>query len=388
MILDFIKRLLFWSRDAPKTVTSNELEEVFSDLCIRELAFHACVNLVANAVSKCEAKTYVGGKEHRGAEYYLWNYAPNQNQNSSAFWHKLIYYMYRERAALVVENGGKLYVADNWCRQEFALLDDIFTQVTVGDFTFRRSFSASEVLFFELTSKDVRAILDGLYASYSRLIAYGMRGYRKSRGEKGVLELDTNLAGNSEFKKNFDSIRNGEFQKFAEKDDALLPLYRGMKYTSLASKTYNSDTTRDIRSMIDDVTDFYARGFGIPPSLLNGSVQNVDSATNQLLTFCVDPLVDNLQEEINRKRYGFAELRKGNYLEIDTRRIKHIDLLDASSNISGLVGSGVVCINDIRALLGQPLINESWAWGHFVTKNYAVAADMLAAAEKGELSEK
>ena len=210
-----------------------------------------------------------------------------------------------------------------------------------------------------------------------------MRGYKKSRGEKGTLELDATLSGDAKFQEAFNSIKNEGFKKFAEADNAIMPLYRGMKYTSLASKTYNSDTTRDIRAMIDDVTDFTARGIGVPACLVNGSVQNVDSATDQLLTFGVDPLVDNLQTEINRKRYGKSVLQ-GSFLKFDTQHIKHIDLLEAGSGIDKLVGSGAVCINDIRGLLGLPLINEPWAWEHYITKNYSTVAEDLAAAEKGE----
>ncbi len=383
MAFSFFKWLIR-SRDAPEPVAVEEMLDLFSELYIRELAFQSCVNLVANALSKCEVKTYVNGKAHKGPEWYRWNYAPNKNQNSSAFWHKLIHRMYRDRAALVVESDGNLLVADSWSRQEYAVREDVFSQVAVGDFTFSKSFAASDVLFFECSAEDIKVIVDGLYSSYSQLIAYGMRGYKKSRGEKGTLELDTNVAGDAKFQEAFENIKNEGFKRFAEADNAVMPLWRGMRYTSLASKTYNSDTTRDIRAMIDDVTDFTARGFGIPASLLNGSVQNVDSATDHFLTFSIDPLADNLQEEINRKRYGAAAVLRGTYLELDTRRIKHIDLLEASSGIEKLVGSGVVCINDVRALLGQQLINEPWAWEHFITKNYSTVAKALAALEKGE----
>ena len=384
MAFEFL-RWLFGSRDAPETVTAEEMFQVYSEAYVRELAFDSCVNILANAISKCEVKTYIAGKEQKGPEYYRWNYAPNPNQNSSAFWNKLIHKMYRNGTALVVESGGNLLVADSWIREEFALRDDLFTQVTVGDFTFSKTFSASEVLFFRCSAENIKPVIDGLYNSYAQLIAYGMSGYKKSRGEKGTLELDANLAGDAKFQEAFNSIKNEGFKKFAEADNAIMPLYRGMKYTALSSKTYNSDTTRDIRAMIDDVTDFTARGIGVPACLVNGSVQNVDSATNQLLTFGVDPLVDNLQTEINRKRYG-KEVLRGSYMEFDTQHIKHIDLLEASSGIDKLVGSGAVCINDIRGLLGLPLINEPWAWEHYITKNYSTVIDAMAQVEKGEES--
>lgn len=378
MGFNFFKWLAKRAGEPPQPVSGTDFFDLGTDLYIRELAFHACENLVGNALSKCEFKTYRRGEEKKGAEYYLWNLAPNQNQNSTAFLHKLVHQMYNERCALVVENGGKLYIADSFERREYALYDDLFSQVTVGDFTFSRTFAQSDVLFFELTCENMRAITKGLYQSYGKLIAYGIKGYQKSRGTKGTLAVEAQIMQNKEFKRQYEELRNADFKRFAEAENAVLPLFRGMEFKELGSKTYSQDSTRDIRAMIDDVTDFTARAFGIPPALLNGAVQDVTSATEQLLTFCVDPLADNIQEEINRKRYGPTGLARGDYLQIDTSRMKHVDLLSSASSIDKLVSSGVVCINDIRALLGQPLITEDWAWQHFITKNYSTVADLLA----------
>ena len=43
-----------------------------------------------------------------------------------------------------------------------------------GDFTFNRSFTQSEVLYFRLNTVDIKRVTDGLYASYSKLINYSM----------------------------------------------------------------------------------------------------------------------------------------------------------------------------------------------------------------------
>ena len=322
-----------------------------------------------------------GGEEVKGEEYYLWNYAPNQNQNSNAFWQKLIHTLYHDRCVLVVENNGGLYVADSFIRKPYVLYNDLFTNVTVGDYTFARTFSRADVLYIEFSSEDMKAIIDGLYLSYGQLIQYGMKGYQKSRGEKGTLELDASAAGDAKANEAYNNIANGGFKTFAEAESAIMPLYRGMKYTPFTSKTYTADNTRDIRAMIDDVTDFTARGLGIPASLLNGSVQDVSSATDQLLTFAVDPLVDNIATEINRQRYGKTAVLRGDGVRIDTSCIKHIDLLGQASNIDKLLSSGVECVNDIRVMLGQTIINEPWAWTHFITKNYAEVQKVLEAQE-------
>lgn len=86
---------------------------------------------------------------------------------------------------------------------------------------------------------------------------------------------------------------------------------------------------------------------------------------------------------INRKRYGYAGFKNGNYVQIDTKAIKHVDLLSVSTAIDKLIASGAFCINDIRKLTGETIIDEAWANQHFMTKNYATVADLLESLQEG-----
>ena len=128
--------------------------------------------------------------------------------------------------------------------------------------------------------------------------------------------------------------------------------------------------------MIDDVSDFTAKGFNMPPALLRGDIQGTSDAVDQFLTFCIDPLADMIQEEINRKRIGQVEFSKGTKIVIDTKTIKHIDLFSISTAIDKLIGSGVFCINDIRKATGDEIIDET-VWQHWITKNYSSVEDLL-----------
>lgn len=364
------------ARVSSEDITAGEFFSLSAEIYVRELAFWQCTNLVANAVSKCEFKTFDRGKEIKGEEYYLWNIEPNKNQNSSVFLQKLISKLFSENEVLVVGANGQILVADSYTRREYALLDDIFEQVTVGDFKFERSFVQSDVLFIQLHSKNMRPLVNGLYETYKKLIDYGMRSYNKSRGTKGVLSMDAMAAGDQNAQRIFEDLKNSGFKRFADAENAVLPMWRGMNYTDLGSKTYTNEGTRDIRAMIDDVCDFTARAFGVPPALLSGDVQGVSDALDQFLTFCIDPLCDMLSEEINRKRYGKDVLR-GSRMQIDTKCVKHVDLLSVSTAIDKLIASGAFSVNDIRNVVGEPEIDEPWANQHFMTKNYSTVQDLL-----------
>jgi len=369
------------------TPTAVEIEEFFNiqaELVIRNLAFQTAVNLVANSVSKCEFKTYFKNEEVKKQEYYLWNVEPNRNQNSSEFIHEWISKLYEYNECLIIESNGQLLVADSFSKKDYALFDCQFTGVTVEDFTFNKTFLMSEVMYFKLNNKDIKKVINAMYESYGKLITYGQKSYQKSRGSKGTLEVNAIAEGKTNFKDTFERLMNERFKKFFEADNAVLPLFDGYKYTDIGSKTYSNEGTRDIKAMVDDIYDFTARAFGIPPVMLKGDTASLgDSVVNNLLTFCVDPLTDMLQEEIVRKRSGYTGFSQGTYLEIDTKAIKHIDLLSVSTAIDKLIGSGAFCINDIRKLVGDQEIDKDWARQHWITKNYSSVEDLLAALSEG-----
>ena len=369
------------------TPTQVEVEEFFNlqaELVIRNLAFETAVNLIANSISKCEFKTYLKHEEVKNQEYYLFNVEPNKNQNSSEFIHKWIHKLYEENECLIIESNGQLLVADTFDKKEYALFDCQFTGVTVGEFTFNKTFMMNEVLYFKLNNKDIRKLINAMYETYGKLITYAQKSYQKSKGSRGILDISTMAQGRPDFQKTFDALMNERFKKFFESDNAVLPLFDGYKYTDTGSKTYSEGTTRDIRAMVDDIYDFTARAFQIPPALLRGDLANVsDTVINNYLTFCIDPLTDMMQEEVNRKRSGYVGFSQGTFLDIDTKAIKHIDLLNVSTAIDKLIGSGVFCINDILKLVGKQIIDEPWAWQHWITKNYSSVEDLLKALNEG-----
>src|SRR5665647_760791 len=233
-------------------VSDEEMYNIIAEIQIRELAFWSCVNMVANSISKCELKTYKNNLEVKGQEWYAWNVSPNKNQNSSAFMHKLIAKLYHDNECLVIEENGQLLIADSFQQTEYALIDNIFEGVTLTDYTFLKTYKMSEVMYFKLSEKDMRRVTNGLYESYGKLIAYGMKAYQKSRGTRGVLNYETIAQGNDKAKEAFDDLMNNRFKRFFTSDNAVLPLPKGYTYEDIGSKTYSDSSTRDIRSMVDD----------------------------------------------------------------------------------------------------------------------------------------
>lgn len=358
---------------------------------IQNIAFGQCVTLIANAIGKCEFKTYMRHEEVKQDEYYTWNIQPNLNQGSSEFIHKWIASLMSRGEALIIETqtpeGSQLLVADDFTIDDYTLKEAVFKNITfygrgnAQTIQLTRPYTQREVLYFKLPAGNMKRVTDAFMTSYQDLLSYAIDSFLKSRGNHGILKIE-GLSSGDEEKRNAVIKAYGEmFTKFFEKESSVMPLDSGTVYDELSQKTYSNEQSRDIRALIDDVRDLTAQAFCIPPEIINGKVEGTSDAIDNFLTFCIDPICQMIQEEITAKRYGQSGFFGGSYVKIDTTTIKHIDVLSAGDNIDKLLSSGTYSLNEIRRKLGEDAIKESYADKHFITKNYMPIEEMAAALE-------
>ena len=380
--LNFFRWLRGSGTSPPQTVevTCRELFEAAQEYQIRNLCFWICANMVANALGRCEFRTFRNHKEIQEREAYLWNVSPNVNQNSSAFLHKLVARLYENNEALIVDalprgDLPSLVVADSWQQPEdWPSRQREYRGVQVGDYTYQYPFYENQVLHLQLNHCDMRPVLTGLYNSYIRLVQAAMQDYQWSHGKHWKVHINQIVGGDQEFPQKFQAMLADQIKPFLESSGAILPEFDGYTYEDVSGSGGKGDT-RDIRALIEDIFDFTARAFLIPAVLVNGSVEGTEDANTRFLTNCIDPLADQLQEEINRKRYGYEGWARGDYLRVDTSSIIHFDLFANAANVEKLVGSGAYTINDVRRAANQAIINEPWANEHFMTLNISTMSE-------------
>lgn len=358
-----------------KKVTMQKILEAAAELQIRDLALTVCVNMIANAVGKCEFQTFVRGEKVRGDEYYTWNIEPNINENSTMFLHRLVDKLCRENEVLVISTTHKdghemLVVADEFAPpKRYPQKMNIYTDVRVGEVTYKKSFKESEVLHMLLNNTNAQEVVKRLYASYSKLISSATKSYTWGQGTHLKVKVDQTESGDENFAKDFAEMINEQVKPFMQGDNAVLPEFEGYEYEDIGGTANTERSTRDIRALVDDIFDFTAQSLNIPPVLIKGVVQGTQDAVTRWLTTGIDPLCDQLEEEVNRKRYGRELWKNGTYMHIDTSTITHFDLFANAGNIEKLIGSGAYSINDVLVAAGMPKINEPWADLHWLTLN-------------------
>lgn len=347
--------------------------EVAGEVFYKELAIQACINLIANTISRGEFLTYEKGKEVRKTNYYLFNVEPNQNKSSSKFWRDVIHKLVYDNECLVIQQDGMFYVADSFDVVRFAFKENIYKNIVIEEYGLRDVFRESQVFHFELHDEKIKTIVDGLYNSYSKLLQASSSNYKKNNSRRGTLEIPTNYTQTEKGQKDIEDLLRNRFKRFFDAEGgAVLPLTSGMKYNELPSNigVKGGSDGREIRNFVDDIFDFVAIAFQVPPQLLKGNVADTEKAFNNFLTFCINPIAELLTDEINRKLYGKEKFLERTYVKLDTSRIKAVDIKDVANALDVLVRIGAYSVDDCLKTLGIEPLNTEWSQARWMTKNY------------------
>nr|UVX90193.1 MAG: portal protein [Bacteriophage sp.] len=369
-------------------VSCRELLAAAQEFQLRDMSFWICANMIANAVGRCEFRTFRDGKEIREREHYLWNVEPNANQNSTAFLHKMVAKLLVDNETLVIstrqrEGYDALVVADSWLQNgDYPSRQNEYINVQVGDVSYEKTFREREVLHLKLNHINVKPVLDGLYGAYCRLISAAMKRYEWDKGQHWKVHVGQVASGAEDFTGKFSQMIEQQVKTFLDSNGAILPEFDGYAYTNEGGKS--GVELADIQAQMKDVLGFTAKALQIPAVLVDGSIQGTEDAQGRFLTGCIDPICDQLQEEINRKRYGYDRMRAGDYLRVDTSAIRHFDMFNNAANVEKLVGSVAFTVNDILRAAGLPTIPEPWADEHFLTKNIAPLSESVTSVSGAE----
>ena len=358
----------FLDEDLQSRVTGLEVY-----LC--RMAFWAIVRKIGSAVAAVEWETYRRGKKVKAREYWAWNSEPNPNQSREAFFQSLVGQLYQSQEALIVETrGGARYVADAFSVTR-SLSGDIYRDIIVRGESVPGVFCSDDVIHLEIDGERIRRVLTAIAAAEGQLMKSAATGFMRRQGVRGVLKIDDTAEAEEDFEETYSDLVNTKFRKYFTSDSAVLPMFSGYEYKENPPPS-NPGDTRDMRHLMDDVVELTAQAFGSPVSIVTGkSVTAADF--NTFMTFNVLPIVRMIAGEINRKVFGHDLVSAGTYVVANCAGVRYIDLFDVANPIDKLIGSGGFCVNDIRVRLGLDVIDEPWAWQHWMTKNYSSVEDLL-----------
>lgn len=368
-------------KTAEERIIMRQILECDQETRLRALCYQVCVNLVANAIGRCEMKVYNRKDEVRDELYYLWNYSPNVNENSTMFWHHFIGKLFEDNEALIIEttrrvsNGGTsipaIVVADSFEPGPiYPARQNEYNNVVVGDYSYKRAFKENDVYHIKLNNQRIAEVRDAVVNGYNRMASMIQNTYTWRQGNHLKVKIGSVQQGGVDFEKKFKQILEDQVKPFFGLGTTILPEFAGYDY-SFFEPTADSgrDYQKDLSGAVSQIWNFTAQAFGIPLVLVEDKVEAVGDATNRFLTNVIDPICDQLGEEVTRKEYDFDDWNRGSYVAMDSSTIQHFDLFSAAAGIEKLIGSGAFSVNDIRRACGQSRIEEKWADEHYMTLN-------------------
>lgn len=380
--------LSLFDKDTQSLDISAFIGELAVEVCFKNLAIQSCINLIANILSKAEFQTFEKGEEVRRDNYYLFNVEPNPNISASKFWRDVVSNLVYDNECLVIMHDHSLYVADSFNPKKYAFKEYIYTDIIIDDYRLNRSYAESEVFHFELHNERIKDTIDSLYSSYGKLIEAAQKNYKRNNSPRGKLKISTHYSQTEKAQKDLDDLFQNKFKKFFEGENgAVLPLPEGLDYEELVSNIGGkNEGSKEIRAFINDIFDFTAIGFNIPPQLIKGDLADTKSAMDNLMTFCINPFAELLMDEINRKYYGKKKFLESTYIKVNTSMIRAHDLKDIAGALETLLRIGGYSIDDILIALGMEPLNTEWSRTRWMTKNYAPVEEFFI--EGGETLER
>nr|DAN81471.1 MAG TPA: portal protein [Caudoviricetes sp.] len=347
-------------------------------ILVRDLAINTTINLLGNAISLSDFNTYKKGNEDKSDIYYKLNVEPNPNYSASRFWKKFVYRLVYDGEVLIIKQRDDYYIADSFVKEVRAFYTCKYRDVVVDNFSLKRSYDESDVLYFKLHERNIVNIVGALYDDYGKLVEYSKASYKKNNAKRGIVNIPTNYPQTEAAKAKLNKLLNDQIQKFyGAENGAVLPLTNGITYEDISSDSYkNSTDSRDIRNLIDDIFDFTAIGFNIPPALLKGSANDLESTVDRFIKFGVEPFCEMIEDEINRKFYSKNAYLNNTYMAIDTSRLKTTNLAQLANVVDVLTRNGVNNIDENRKLLGMEPLRTEESQKRRITKNYEASEEI------------
>ena len=252
-------------RDASRAVDIScaECVAAWQEVAVRELCLQSCINMVANAIGRCEVRTFAGGREVQDREYYMLNIEPNVNQNSSAFWHKVISQLYRHNEALIISTATRdgrecLVCADSFYQDgDYPAKMNTYKGVVVGQVDYNKTFRENEVIHLKLNERNIRPALEALASSYDKLISAAEAYYVAANGVHIKAHVDAIAqqatgddltAWQSAFAESLKKV----VVPFLQSGNGVLPEFDGYHYERMELATGGSaQSSQELRALVE-----------------------------------------------------------------------------------------------------------------------------------------
>ncbi|WP_144561677.1 phage portal protein [Bacillus mycoides] len=337
---------------------------------MKRLAIDTCISFLGRTISQSEFRVKDGKSFIKDELYYRLNVRPNKNMTASTFWEKFVRKLIYDNECLIIQgDDGDLLIADDFQHNEYAVFEDYFTNVTVKDYLFKRSFTQSEVIHLKYRNEKLAPLIDGLFTDYGDLFGRILNSQKRKNQIRGTVNMDMIGAKTQEQIAKLQEFINNMYSAVGDKDIAIVPQQKGIEYNEVYNGSANGPSVEEINKVTNGFLNQVAMAIGIPTALLYGEMADVEKQTKNYMLFTVKPLLKKISDEANVKFFEMKEYLSGQKIEI--KSISYQNIFDLATSIDKLISSSAFTGNEIRLEVGYEASNDRNLDKHYITKNYA-----------------
>ncbi len=337
---------------------------------LKKMALETCINFIARSIAQSEFRVLKNGVRQYNDWDYLLNVRPNTDQSAADFWQDFTFKLIHENEVLVVlSDNNDLLIADSFERTEYAVYSDIFSKVTVKDFTFNRTFRMDEVLHLTYNNEKLSVYMNGMFEDYSNLFNRMIEINMRNNQIRGTVEIATNQPLNEDSMNKLQDFINKLFKSFRDKTIAIVPNLKGFTYTEVAKGDNNGKSVEELAKLKRDLINEVATILGIPVSLVHGDMSDYQTAIKAFMKFGNGTLIKKISDELNAKIIDKQRYMNGERIEV--RSIQAMSALELATAVDKLRASGVYNGNEIRKKLGDEPVDNPLLEEYVITKNYS-----------------
>lgn len=358
-------------------------------LNLSKLAIEKAITMIAKAIAKSDILIQTESKEKNKKEYRL-NVQPNDHECGTVFWTEVVKQLLTEQEALIIPLNSKYYRATSWSHTNEVMLKRNYKDVTLScggeNLTIFSTFQSDEVIHLRYDNARIRLYLQNVVGQFDKTMDSINAMMQLSSQPRFKLKLGTNALS-------FREKQADGTDKVMTKDQYVLKIKKLLTSDALEVLTEQENASveqlqinttvkaEELAKMALQINNEVANAFDIPEAVFNGNITEKSDATNEFITYAVSPVAEVINDTLTAYVVGENDYcSKNEKVMVWLARFKHVDVVDSAVNLDKLRGIGFH-LDEIRGMVGYPLLNTEFSTERALTKNYGGEGNSNAAQE-------
>lgn len=367
-----------WKRDKEIQSLAEIIAVDMEKLNLSKLAIEKAIMMIAKAIAKSDILIQTESKEKNKQEYRL-NIQPNDHECGTVFWTEVVKKLLTIQEALIIPLGGKYYLASAWQVSNNVLTERNYSDITLTcagyNYSIYKKFRSSEVIHLKYDNARIRLYLQNVVGQYDRTLDAVNAMMRMSSMPRFKLKLGTSALS-------FREKQADGTDKIMTKDQYVKKIKNLLESDELVVLTESDNVSvnqlqvntavkaEELAKTALQINNEVANAFDIPEAVFNGNITEKSDATNEFITYAVGPVAEVINDTLTAYIVGEADYcAKDEKVMVWLARFKHVDVVDSAVNLDKLRGIGFN-YDEIREMVGYPLLNTEFSQARALTKNY------------------